>query len=377
MWLISFPLWITTRAYPLSPVMSWLPAIPSPVDLVAVSVLLALLGVIAILPDRRSAILAFVAGGIVLAVGDQTRWQPWFYQYLLMFGVLGAFPRPLRGRDEAQHLLNSLRIIVASVYFWSGMQKVNRSFVTLVFPYLIDPLVGWLPATLRPVVASLGPLAPIVEAGIGLGLMFPVTRRIAAAAAVLMHLFILASLGPLRGIGYSTIWPWNIAMPAFVILLFGGNDTTTAREIVAPRQGAMHWIVIVLVGCQPALSFVTLWDSFLSFTMHSANVRTGTISLAESAVQNLPEGIRHLVEPDRDGRFVLGVPTWSSDVFKNPPYPEVRVFRTVAGSLCRPGADPSDVRLTVRGRFLQWSMDLRAVLESVRARVLVFDCATL
>ena len=377
MWLISFPLWITTRAYPLSPVSNWLPPIPSPMDHALVWGLLALLGVVAILPDRRSAILVFVAGAILLALEDQTRWQSWFYQYLAMFAVLGAFPRPLRDGRRARQILNDLRIIVASVYFWSGLQKANRSFVDLLFPSLIDPLIRWLPAGLEPAIASLGPLAPVVEVGIALGLMFPRTRRVAVVAAVFMHAFILASLGLLRGFGHPTIWPWNIAMPAFVILLFGQDDTTTAREIFASRQGAIHWVVVILFACLPVLSFANLWDSNLSFTMHSGNVRIGTIRLVETAVQSLPERIRRLVQRDQDGRFVLGVATWSSAVFRTPPYPEVRVFRVVARSLCRPDANPSDVQLIVRGRSIEWSLDPYAVLASVRPRILVFDCKTL
>jgi hypothetical protein len=50
---------------------------------------LALLGAIVIARRPRALILTFVGLLTVLALLDQTRWQPWVYQYLFMFGALG------------------------------------------------------------------------------------------------------------------------------------------------------------------------------------------------------------------------------------------------------------------------------------------------
>ena len=54
---------------------------------------------------------------------DQERMQPWVYQYLFMLAALGLFSwryDDVAGRDLT---LNICRFIVASIYFWSGLQN--------------------------------------------------------------------------------------------------------------------------------------------------------------------------------------------------------------------------------------------------------------
>src|SRR5580704_540803 len=87
--LLSPKLWLTERYYPHVPVWDGLPTIPSPWDLVVFAEMLFLLGLTALLPRSRWPVLTFVALAGVWSLWDQSRWQPWFYQYLFMLAALG------------------------------------------------------------------------------------------------------------------------------------------------------------------------------------------------------------------------------------------------------------------------------------------------
>ncbi len=88
---LSPKLLIATRAYPLTPVFAILPRIGDPWDVllfVAFAIALAT-AALAARPVRPIAV-AFCLGAILVAL-DQSRLQPWFYQYLLTLAALAFF----------------------------------------------------------------------------------------------------------------------------------------------------------------------------------------------------------------------------------------------------------------------------------------------
>jgi hypothetical protein len=79
--LLSWKLWLSSRLFPLAPVSNRLPEIAYPFDYIWFLSLLGLLAVISFLPRSRKIVLIFVCLAALLSLWDQTRWQPWFYQY--------------------------------------------------------------------------------------------------------------------------------------------------------------------------------------------------------------------------------------------------------------------------------------------------------
>ena len=70
---------------------------------------------------------------IVFCLLDQTRWQPWVYQYGFLLAALALFSwdsDDIKGREQA---LNVARLIVATTYIFSGFQKLSISS-TMTFP---------------------------------------------------------------------------------------------------------------------------------------------------------------------------------------------------------------------------------------------------
>jgi len=220
--LLSPKLWISTRFYPLSPVWSKLPAIGHPWDRVWFGALLALLVGVVVHPRPRWLLTAFCILAGMLSLWDQSRWQPWFYQYLFMSIALAAFPwrNPQESPLRAEAALNACRVIMAGMYFWSGLQKLNPLFLDDVFPWLIEPIVPRLPEFLQAKITSTGIASPFVEAGLGLALLIRPLRHAAVFGLIVMHALLLFCLGPLGHNWNTVVWPWNIAMALMCVVLF-------------------------------------------------------------------------------------------------------------------------------------------------------------
>ena len=337
--LLSPRLWVSTRFYPLTPAMQFLKPLPYPFDYAAYILLLALLAVTAMARHRSSPRWWIAASVLLLAAlcaQDQSRLQPWCYQYAFMLMALTI--------PDANASLNVCRLIVAAIYFWSGAQKLNPYFAPDTFTWLAHPLAAHFPA----LAIEAGYAAPFVEIACAIGLLTPKFRTPAIVGLIAMHACILLAIGPL-GHGFNTVvWPWNIAMVLFLLLLFRHSEAR-AREILwGPAR--FHRLAFMLFGLAPALSFFNLWDSYLSAALYSGNKNQGAIYMTEAVADHLPDEVDDDVSEEADGLDKLLVNDWSFDELNAPAYPEIRIYRNVARKLCGFAAKPSDVRLEVQGK---------------------------
>jgi uncharacterized membrane protein YphA (DoxX/SURF4 family) len=347
--LLSPKLWLSTRSYPLTPVWDGLKPPPSPLDVQWFAALLILLALALVLRRPRVPILLAVGLVLALCLWDQSRFQPWVYQYLFMLAALGLYPWNARGaargdpaRAAADAALDACRLVIVFTYFWSGLQKFNHTFFAEIAPWLLDPIAADLPAALRPRVLSTGPwLMPFAEVAVALGLLFRRSRPAAAAGAVVMHLMILWSIGPFGRDWNTVVWPWNLAMIALVLLLFVRAPRGPGpRRTFWPRRGAppagattiIGWVVLLMLGVMPLASFAGWWDPYLSACLYSGNTPQGDIVVASSAYDRLPPALRSRCDPAGDGWYVVSVFNWSVKELNVPSYPAARVFRRVAGA---------------------------------------------
>ena len=79
-----------------------------------------------------------------------------------------------------------------------------------------------------------------------------------------MHVFILAMFGPFGHNWNNIIWPWTAAMAGLDLLLFTGPQPFSVRDLFWSNRSPYHVGVLVLFAILPFLSFVNLWDSYLS-----------------------------------------------------------------------------------------------------------------
>jgi hypothetical protein len=110
---LSFRLWLSDRHFPLVPVFKFLPEI-------GYLPIIAGLMLVCIIIFRRSQkfIIVFLIIDLLLAIMDQNRWQPWYYQYTLMFFSLSFFNFRCDDVKQQTAIITTFKIMVASLYFF-------------------------------------------------------------------------------------------------------------------------------------------------------------------------------------------------------------------------------------------------------------------
>lgn len=331
--LLSLKLWTQERFFPYTPVFEGTSAMPAPVETFLFVTLLGLLATILIFPKPQKFI--FIAMGImgIFALFDQMRLQPWFYQYFFMLGALALFSWKSADMKRQSAMLNTTRLIVASIYFFSGLQKINIVFVSDVFPWMIEPVASLLPDSLQLLPLSMGVVVPFLEMAIGIGLLFKRTRTPAILLALAMIGFILFTLGPLGHNWNSVVWPWNIAMALFVVILFWKADFSV-RDVLWTKGFLYQKLILVLFAVLPFLSFFNAWDSYPSAALYSGNTNRAQISVSDSVKQQLPQEVQHYALSTTGDMNGLDFFNWSFNELNVPPYPETRVYQAITRDLC-------------------------------------------
>jgi uncharacterized membrane protein YphA (DoxX/SURF4 family) len=347
-------LWIGPRAYPLAPVSALLPRSIYPVDLILFAALFALIAAIIVAARPQKPIFAFLAIIAVFCLLDQTRWQPWVFQYAFLLAALALFSWDSDDRDGQRRALNVARLIVASTYVFSGLQKINLNFIDNDFPWIVQPITDVMPWARAPLHA-LAIAAPFIQVGFGVGLLTQKFRRISLVLAVSMHLFILAMFGPFGHNWNAAVWPWTAAMAVFDILLFSGKESFSFRDLLPNRRNLYQLCVFVLFAVMPLLSFFNLWDSFLSAALYSGNLTEATIYASDQGRDSLPADIGALLVHTSSNTNVLNVQRWAVEDLNTTPYPETRVYKAIASAVCKQTRYPREFVLEVREQRLFFS----------------------
>jgi hypothetical protein len=351
--LMSSRLWIGPRSYPQAPVLGTLPAVEGIVAHSLFAALFVLAAIALISPKPQKFIAAFLAIIAFLCFFDQTRWQPWVFQYGFLLATLALFSWNNDDADGEKRTLNIARLIIASTYIFSGLQKINLNFVQHDFPWLVQPITNALPSTVD-LLPRFGMAAPFLQVAFGVGLLTKRYRRVSLLLAVSMHLFILAMFGP-AGLNWNNIvWPWTGAMALFDILLFTGKTDFSFREIMWPNH-RYHAAMFSLFTILPLLSFCNLWDSYLSAALYSGNLTEAEIYTTDAGKASLPAATSSYLVRTSPDTNVLNVQRWAIEDLNVTPYPETRVYKKIAKDVCNQLRDPAQLVLIVREQRMFWS----------------------
>ena len=327
------------------PIAPWFPVPPVPLDHFVFGA--ALISLAVALWFYRPGVITFLSISFYMAMADQARWQPWFYMYWVM--LLLSLAREAAG-------LTACRFAISAVYLWSGIQKCNPGYFEIVVPFLSKAAAEWLPAFANTLVRGALAAGPAIEIFIGLAIWFASTRGVAIVMAAAVHAMALLLLGPL-GHGHNWIvWPWNLAMPVLLFLLFHpAKLDKPIRELLRIPWAA---VVVALFCLLPILSFFGYWDSYLSFSLYTGRITKADIFISEAVKNRLPRPILNYVVPtpppynrDLQGPYVVLVELWADRTLRVPPLPETRGYLAVAGYLTQFASDPGDVRMIVIPRI--------------------------
>jgi hypothetical protein len=349
---MSRALWIGPRSYPPAPVSSIYPAIDGGMALGLYAALFALAAVALAAPRPGWFIAAFLAIMATFCLADQTRWQPWIFQYSFLLAVVALYAG--NGADGERRALNIARLIVAFTYIFSGLQKTNLNFVENDFPWITQPLANMFPSAAH-LLHAFGVVVPLVQVAFGIGLLTRRFRRVSLIAAVAMHLFILAMFGPVGLDWNDIVWPWTAAMAIFDVVLFAGAPEFSWRDIVRRRHDPGHIAAVILFAVLPAFSFFNLWDSYLSSALYSGNLTEAQIYLSDAGALSLPAAVRSRLVRTSPDTNVLNLQRWAIEDLNVTPYPETRIYKAIAKSVCARLSDPGQLVLIVREQRMFFS----------------------
>lgn len=330
--LLSPGLWMEERSFPVIPVVDGWPELPSFVGYIQWGLLLLLPLMIMITSNPRPWILTLFLLGVLVALGDYTRVQPWFYQYLVMLGALGAYTWRRGAAPQTPYLLDTLRILLAFIYIWSGIHKINLEFTGKVFPWMVDPFAQVFPGA-TDYIHGLGFLAPFIEIIAGIGLLLKWWRRLALVLLIFTHLFILACIGPLGHNWNQIVWPWNVAMILWLIILFSRSPDLMPRDMIRPARFPYQVLVVILFGILPGLHLGRHWDAYLSSSLYSGKVNSAEFLVNGPLLEKLPPDVQGLFE-EENGKYRLYPEDWAIASTRVPVYPEARVYRKLKTWFC-------------------------------------------
>jgi len=263
MWLIE------NRTYPVIPVFEFFDGYPPVIQALLFYTSLLCMGILVVFPRRTEVSIILFIVALSSCILDVITWQPWEYQYI---GMLAVF---IINRNNPKAFYSCIILILASIYFYSGLQKFNGGFLHSIWEGLILKQFFGIPRIKVSLVFHYAGLAlPIIEAAAGVGLLFSRSKRTAAFILISMHLFIVALLGTLQG--YNIVIPWNIVMIGFLHFLFINKNTSFTFLAVIKKE---NLLIAILWGIMPAFSFIGYWDQKLSSNLFSGRYVTMVVCI--------------------------------------------------------------------------------------------------
>ena len=320
--LISWRVWTSYRLFPLIPPFDFLNELPSWYHLFFFAVSLISLVFLIIKPSSKIAGLLIISELFSL-IADQNRWQPWEYQYLFIMLLLSFNKKP-------QHYFSlGVKVIIISIYFYSGVSKLNPGFLRSVWSGML--LRGFFEIininANTPIIYYAGYAIGLIEIICAAGLFFKRTKKITALILIAVHCFNLLVLGPF-GINYNVIvWPWNVAMIAYLYILFIHSPAITYN--LDDFKKGWNKLVIVCWFILPMFNLFGWWDNYLSSVLYSGKlkemvicVKKGDDTFTKSLEPYYSDDHRNICNGDK----MILVTKWAMKEMKVPVYPERRVY---------------------------------------------------
>ena len=267
----SYKVWLLEgRLYPSIPALDFLDGFPPIILELLYYITIASLVILFVKPNHIGIQITLFLSVFISAIFEMASWQPWEYQFLCMIAII------ILGRKNQNAMYTALILIMASIYFYSGVQKFNGGFLHSVWKGLILRKFFGL-SDINLIVHYTGLVLPLLEAFAGLGLVILKNKKLPAYFLIGMHFFILVLLGTVQG--FNIVLPWNIVMIVMLHLLFIKNVTPFSPNILFTRR---YILIFILWTLMPAFSFFGYWEQKLSSNLFSGRHKNLAICMEAS-----------------------------------------------------------------------------------------------
>ena len=329
--LMSFHLWAGQRFFPKAPLFYNTFGLGGIYDYVNISVLGILL-LLSLFLNKRYPVVLLILWSVYLCIDDQNRLQPWFFMYNVILLVWLFYKKRVDEPNNYHAVFISMQFILAGVYIYSGLQKMNSNFVSDTYSWFISPLENLFSERQMNLFYRFGSIFSYFELSLGFLVLFKPLRFIILPLILLMHLIIIVLLSPLGLNQNYVVIPWNFTIIILNLLLFANVDRDRFYDFTMLFKTAHFYIVILIIYIIPFFSFNNLYDSYLSSSLYSGNTNQISVKISQTGFKKLPFYVKHFT--NIDGEFYqLNLKLWASSELGAPCIPEFRVFDKVIKSI--------------------------------------------
>ncbi len=324
--LVCFTLWTNDRLFPILPVFdSFVTGGVLHFSLLSLFFVTGLLSVFDFKFSTHSLFL-FLFLILILCLQDYNRWQPWVYIFSLLL-IFIFFSRCKMITEKT--LLTLFRIAFIGIYFWSGIHKVNAGFITNTLPHLVVPDLG-----------LMSYLIPLIEAFLGIGLIFISTRKFSVLLLLGMHFLILYEVF-FGFFTYNTvIIPWNLTMMILLVFLFWNKEPIHLFSNPSVSKSFAVFIFLIL----PAANFINLWPGYPSFNLYSGKTAKAFLYVDEDFKTNFKS--KTLSKFDDENKISVHSYTYSE--INVPFYSEEEVYLHLFNKLCERSSNEFSVVMEIK-----------------------------
>lgn len=325
--LMSFNLWGGSRVVPYTSLIGANP-IPAPFDIVYPLLQILLWASSLVLNRQRLILLAAFGISVLLVLFDINRLQPWFYVYNAMLLLFIFYNGRVDDSNKFTSYFIILQIILASVYFFSGLSQLNHLFIENDFSEIISPLREIVSERQFLFFKKMGMVVPYLLMFIGIGLIISPIRYLAVTLAFILHFLLLIFLFPSSKHPNYALWFSNLSFMTMLALMFSGK---TKQRYFSPTflfQIPVFYPVMLLFVIMPFFNNSGNWPDFLSSNFRSGNNNSARISLSEAAVEQLPEDVAQYCSPNYSFQD-FNYEAWVLDELHSDCYPEDKVFNSI------------------------------------------------
>ncbi len=305
---LTINIWGMERAYPLVPYFSFL-EVPLSYHLYVSGALVASL-LWGLFSKKSAPLLVASVLMVVLGLLDSLRVQPYLYELALLISLLGVYRLKLKSFGRDQWLLAS-QLVIAGLYIWAGVYKLNAHFFTGTLPWIMSPLVSLVPDWEQGI-SLVSKFAPFFEIFLGVALMTKTFRTSAVWSAAVFHFFILFLIGPFGLAWNSTVWFWDFLQILLVFILFYPDTLSRFSGLSMVRKSLVSMVVTLLVMVLPVLSFFSLWPQYLSSAVYTGSDIRAYLLFDEYVLKSLPTEMQRMTTENTNTGYQISFLDWAS-----------------------------------------------------------------
>jgi uncharacterized membrane protein YphA (DoxX/SURF4 family) len=317
---LSFKLWLSNRYFPLVPLLNFIPSIAPPFDSILLFSFILSIILKLFMPQIKVSNWIFWICTIILIITDINRIQPWFYLYIIILGIFDFVT------TETNKILIT-KILLASIYFYSGWHKLNPEYFNSVIDWFIQPFYSE-KNFYYSILKFIGSIIPLIEMACSLLLLSGKFVKQTIITISLIHIFILTSTGPLGHNYNSVIWPWNIFMPLALYLIFckaeNENLFHQVKNQILEKTAKSYLILYVIFT--PFLNSFNLWPSYMSWNLYSGNTENARMYLGEKVNTYFSPAFDNIIKDCYDAPYTINPKKWALKELNVPPFPEKPVW---------------------------------------------------